>query len=211
MWLVLERKWIVLGTGVIAGSGLIGYALTKKKPEEEAPPISGAFAGFELEKINGQTTTRQGTGETATDFRFYPLINLTPDVNGDFTVLWDWRNFFDGLAVGYSSPDVAVGSFDGFSIKNIFSGMVAGQAVQIKLVDNRAGNTRGGAIAIGDVDFVALGKQDGLWHAFKTEVYQVKVKSPSGAYVDLSGAFTDNFKSTGALSASWAGLSLTKI
>lgn len=193
-----------LAVSVVAVIAGVGYVLSKRRPAG----LNASFAGFTLNKINsGQTTTRQSTGETAKDFQFYPLINVTPDVNGDITVVWSYSNNFDGIV--YNSG----------SITNVFTGLKGGQAAQLKLTDNRPGNpggiggqrdtNRNGAIAIGDVDFAGLGKQDGNWRSFSTAV-TTKVTSPSGANQTVNGNLQDNFKSVGALSVGWAGWSVNK-
>ena len=212
----LDKRYVVLGAGLLFGAGSIGYALSKRKVV--VPPIGeGGFAGFEVELINGsaQTTTRQSTGQTATEFRFYPLLDVKSDINGTVSVFWDWRSFWDGSLTAYAWSEPLVIDAGGgkmFSIKNDFPSLIAGQLTRLKLVDTRAGNTRGGSIAIGDQEFIDRQAQDGLWHSLKSEIYQVRVKSPSGAFIDLSGVFgPENFKSGGALTATFAGTEATVI
>jgi len=153
---------------------------------------------FDLEVVEGATTERRSTGERGSDFRFYPVLQLTPDVNGDFRVEWNWENFFDGARISWSEP----------TIVNTFTDLIAGQSYEFRLIDNRDPATTGrdpareGAIAIGDVDFIALGAQDGNWHSFQSNVTG-RVVSPSGATVDISGQLgPEDFRSWGVLAAS---------
>jgi hypothetical protein len=152
----IQPEQLLFG-GILATAGLTTlYFTTRPKPA-----FSAQFAGFQVSSLKPGTTTRRATEETAKEFRFYPLINLTPDVNGDFSIFWDWRNFFDGAPAGYSEPKIFDCKGLMFSIKNDFPGLVAGRQVQLQLVDGRPyrpgdpANVRGGAIAIGDDDFIA--------------------------------------------------------
>lgn len=164
--------------------------------------VLGRLAGFNVGPLTPGTTTRQSTGETASDFRFYPKVAITPDVNGTYTVTWSWANKFDGAPVASSGP---------IPITNSFPGFLGGQPQTVQLLDNRPENNRAGAIAIGDIDFIDLNKQDGLWHSFESDL-TIKVTSPSGVSVTLTGKLgPENFKSTGVLSAQFAGWNLVKI
>jgi len=174
--------------------------------------MKASLKGFALKIVDseGQTTTRQTTGQTGKDFQFFPVIRVVPDVNGTFEVNWNWKNYFDGAAVGYSTP----------TIVNTFPNLVAGQAVDLQLIDNRDPSTgrdpsKNGSIAIGDDAFIALGKQDGLWHRFKSDV-TVLVKSPSGASANTGGSlgpdnYPENFKSAGLLTLTMSPFALNII
>lgn len=207
-----STKAFLVGGAVGAGAVLV-YALTKKA----AQGLVARFDAFELNVVDSTgTTTRQSTGETATDFQFYPIIHVVPDVNGTIEIDWDWINTIDGLNAG-SSAHTSGGTPAIGDIVNTFTGLVAGQPYDLKLVDNRdpastgRDPSRNGSIAIGDPSFVGWGLQDGLWHSFKS-VVGVRVKSPSGASVNVSGQLgPENFKSVGALSASFGGFALTKV
>lgn len=190
-------KAVALVGGVVIVGG-VAYYLTTRKPSTEG---LATFNGFNLNIVDAtqhETTTRQSTGQTGKDFRFYPVVHVVPDASGTLEIDWSWQNYFDGAAGGNSGTAPIV---------NTFSGLTAGVGVDLQLTDNRTGNIRNGSIAIGDVDFVAVGKQDGSWHTFESDV-AVQVKSPSGATVNLTGKLgPENYKSVGALSASmgtWA-------
>lgn len=160
---------------------------------EYAPSVfSSSLYGFKsinFRKSGNVAYQRQSTGENATEFRFYPIISVTSDTNGELTVLWDYRNFFDGAEVYASSPM----QYDGFSIRNVFTDLISGQTLELQLVDNRPVNDRGGSIAIGYDDIVlSLKKQDSEWHNFKS-VVRIRIMSPSGTYVDLDGVLDENF------------------
>jgi hypothetical protein len=171
--------------------------------------LQASLSNFALQIIDEEhaTTTRQSTGQAGRDFQFYPVISVTPDVNGTIEVDWMWKNFFDGAPAGSSTHTVGVEPAIG-DIINTFPNLVGGRAVDLQLVDNRDPATTGrdptknGSIAIGDDAFIALGKQDGAWHSFESDV-AITVKSPSGASVTISGKLgPENFKSVGGLSAS---------
>lgn len=198
----VEAKDIAIAGGAIAAAvtavGALLYFLTQKPPG-----VLAEFAGFQAEAVETGTTTRQSTGETARDFQFYPLINVTPDINGNFTVAWRYVNYLDGAQ-----------TVDSGTITNVFTGLIAGAPVQLQLVDTRPtpprDPERNGSIAIGDKDFAGLGKQDGEYHSFTSQV-TVTVTSPSGTSKSVSGSLQDNFKSVGALSVGFAGFALIKV
>lgn len=172
---------------------------SKSKEVVSSTGMKATLIGFACEKIgdSGQTTTWQRTGQSGTDFHFFPYLNLTPDINGSFRIDWSYNNKFpDG-----AQAVIATG------IVNQFPELIAGQQVTLKLVDTRdpasSGRdpTRGGAIAIGDKDFAGFGIQDGIYHSFHSDV-TVKITSPTGATLDLSGTLNEYFKSVGSLSGS---------
>lgn len=139
-------------------------------------------------KNNHKTTYRQSTGQSGRDFEFYPVVRVTPDASGTLEVDWSWQRLLDGAMVDSAN-----------NIVNTFPNLIVGQAANLQLLDNRPANTRNGSIALGDVDFVALGKQDGQWHGFEADI-NLLLKSASGASVNLSGKLgPENFKSIGAL------------
>jgi hypothetical protein len=177
-------------------------------------PLRLRFAGYALTKVNGRTTTRQSTNETATEFQFYPLLWVSPDVSGSYVIEWMWQN---GGEFGGSSAHTAGGTPAIGDVVNTFPGLVAGVVSQLKLVDNRDVSfgrdlAANGSEEIGDKEFIALGKQDGNWHVWGT-LCKAIVKSPSGAVTaTIQGQLpNENFKSAGALEASFAGYAVTKI
>lgn len=174
---------------LLLGLGGLGLLVLMRKP----PKVVGAeFAGFKTELVEAphQTTYRQRDGASAYDFRHYPLIDLTPDVDGDFTVEWFWTNTLNGGAWGSSEV----------WIPNSFTGLSYGVTVRLQLVDVRPGNVRGGSLAFGDPD----GLFDGVWRTFHSDV-QVRVVSPSGAEAATTGTLNEVFRSIGVLAVSFAG------
>lgn len=182
----------VLAVGVPVGL----YLLTRPKP----PVVGLGFGGFRSEVRNqSQTTTRQSDGVSGYDFWYYPLIDLTADVSGDYTVVWRYINSING-SVDYDSGDIT----------NVFTGLSAGQTVRLELRDTRPGDPggvpgprdtlRGEAIAHGDPE----GLFDGAWHAFRSDV-NVLASSPSGAVASTDGVLQESFMSVGALAVSFVG------
>lgn len=204
----MKIEHALLGAGLAAGA-VIGFCLLKK-PVEPEPTLKAELVGYHLERnLGGHTTERRNTGQQGVDFRFYPILQITPDVNGDFTIRWDWQNYWDGNVGGCSEP----------TIEDVIPGLTAGQTQDHILVDNRPENDRQGAIAIGDVDFQALGIQDGNWHEFRTDVGEGinipnfgrtgegKVTSPTGAVATFVAPnwINEDFRSWGELSAGIVG------
>lgn len=153
-----------------------------------------SFAGFREQLIQGKTTTRKRDGATAYDFQHFPLLDITPDIFGTYTVTWGYTNKVDG-----SQTHVATGIVNTFNIKAV-------GANRVELRDTRAtpprDPARGESIGYGDPDQIF----DGVWHRFQSAI-TATVKSPSGATVTVTGALDETFKSVaGALSASYAGL-----
>ena len=190
-----KGKLLLAALAVGVPVSLIIYSLSR-------PPALGArFAGFRTELIAAGTTTRQSTGQEAIDFRFYPRIILTPDVNGDFTVTWRYANLFNG------APEYAT-----LDITNVFTGLTAGVESELELRDTRPENDRNESIAIGDVDFIALGAVDGLWHSFQSNVSPIDIVSPSGAHAVIQGKLgPEDFKCVLAMSARFAGFNLVTV
>lgn len=163
------------------------------------------FAGFREELIQQphQTTTRQRDGVEAYDFWHYPLIDLTPDVGGDFTVTWRYVNSVDG-SVAYDSGDIV----------NVFS-LVGGVVQRLELRDTRLGDPggvpgprdtlRGESIAYGDPD----GLLDGAWHRITSNV-SVSVTSPSGNVASTSGLLDETFMSVRRLAVTFAGFNVVR-
>lgn len=183
----MEREDLLVG-GILASSlGLLAYSLVKPV---YALPLSARVSDFKVKAIMGRTTTRRSTGEEATDFWIYPILIITGDVNGDYTITWRYTNNLGGNI--YESGDIT----------NTVT-LTAGVPTEVWLKDTRpeADPTRGQSIAIGDVDFIALGIQDGNWYLFTSDVSGV-VTSPTGATASFSGTFSDEFKSIGELSVS---------
>jgi len=179
----------LLAVGVVGGGAALIYALTR-------PKVSGAelakFAGFKTELMQEphMTTTRQRDGATAYDFWHFPLLDITGDINGNYTVLWGWANSLDGVPGGNSGGQIISQTF----------ALQGGLITRIQLTDTRAGNIRGGSIAYGDPD----GVFDGVWHVFASNL-TIRVTSPSAAVVNLTPVLTETFKTVGALSANFVG------
>lgn len=189
----LEEAGLFLGSLVIPASVYGLLALTKLG-------IRARFVDFNLRTKPLGTTTRRSTGQEAELFMFYPVVSITPDVSGTFTVEWDFVNTLDGYDFGRSIP----------TIVNEFSDLRGGETVSVELVDNRDPATTGrdpwaeGSLSIGDKYLAA----DGLWHSFKS-VVTVRVVSPTGAYIDLSGVLgPEDFMCVGVLAADFQGFSL---
>jgi hypothetical protein len=192
-----KGKHVLLGGALLGVGALVAYSAAKPRPTV----LAAKLRGFEEKTKSSGTTTRRSTGETARDFLFYPLLQITPDVNGTFRVEWSYSNTFDG------SPEFSSGP-----ITNEFTGLVGGTPTTVKLIHTgpTADPAREGAIAIGDVDFIALGKQDGQWHSFMSDL-TIRVVSPSGASVSLTGRLgPEDFKSVGVLTATLVGFDLVK-
>lgn len=185
-----KEEALLLGLG---GLGLLAL-LTRKPP----PPGGAEFAGFrtELRQTPTQTTTRQRDGAQAYDFWHYPLVAVTADVTGNFTVVWRYVNSVDG-APTYDSGDVT----NGFAL-------AGGQTQTLELRDTRAAAdpARGESIAYGDPE----GLFDGAWHTFRSEV-AVTVVSPSGTQASAAGVLEEVFRSVGLLSVSFAGFSVIQV
>lgn len=179
----------LLAVGVIGGGAALIYALTRPKAQ---PAGMAQFAGFKIELIQEphMTTTRQRDGATAYDFWHFPLLDITGDINGTYTVLWGWANSLDGAPGGSSGGQVISQAF----------ALQGGATSRIQLTDTRPGNVRGGSVAYGDPDRVF----DGVWHLFTSNL-TIRVTSPSGVVVNLTGVLNETFKSVGTLSANFVG------
>ena len=183
---------------VLGGLGLL-MLMSRKRP---APSETG-FAGFRTVLVEApvETTTRKRDGAEAYDFWHFPLIRVTPDVNGDFRVDWAYYNYLDGAAA-------AVGE----GIVNVFPGLRAGEPVTLELHDTRDPATtgrdpaRGESIAYGDPD----GLFDGVWHRFRSEV-SVNVSSPSGAIASVGGVLDEVFRTVGVLVVEFAGFGVEEV
>jgi hypothetical protein len=159
-------------------------------------PLQATPGGYKLNLVDTSGhTTRQSTGTVEKDYQFYPLVNLTPDIPGTYTVNWMFQNFVDGVAKGSSAHTSGASPAVG-DILNTFPNVSAAQ--QLQLLDNRDPASTGrdtsanGSEDFGDAAMVALGFQDGKWHTFKTE-YTAQIVSPSGATVTISDSIQDNF------------------
>lgn len=193
----MSKAKIVLAAGGVIGLATVAVLLTQTKAEEEEEEgndLYASFLGFRLNRVNGDgKTIRQSTVETQKDYQFHPQIRVIPDVDGDVTIKWSWNNKF---------PDDTQASI-AENITNIFTGLKAGQAVILELIDNRYGvpgggeglrdTDRAGAVAIGDKDFVGLGILDNNWHNFRSDI-TVEVTSPSGVTKPANGSLSEAFK-----------------
>jgi len=168
----------------------VGCAIVKGRPPEPQPMAK--FTGFREELVQkpNQTTYRERDGAAAYDFWYFPLIDITADINGSFEILWEYDNKVDGI-VGYRSG----------TITNMVT-LEGGRTTRVELRDTgpTADPTRGESIAYGDPE----GMFDGVWHAFSSTV-SVTVRSPSGAEASATGVLSESFKSMGALALSFAG------
>lgn len=161
------------------------------------PQLYAQIKGFSLSTVpsRGRTTERASTGQQAYDFWIYPVLSLTPDINGSFNIEWKFINTSDW---GMYDSEVDKGL-----IMNRWDNLIAGQQVQRRILDNTpSGQERGQAIGIGDVDFEAAGAQDGYWHSFTIDVMGT-VTSPSGRQANFEGTWgPEDFRSWSELSTS---------
>ena len=185
-----KKEVAVIGLlGTIAAVAAVAIARARKPP---GPGV--VFSGFRSELHGAKTTTRQRDGAEAYDFWHFPLVDITADVDGDFTVLWSYTNTLDGTPE-YASSEIT----------NVFT-LEGGKTTQVELRDLVGDPRRGESIAYGDPDELF----DGVWHAFKSTV-SVHVTSPSGATATCTGVLTETFKTVGALAASFADFRVQQV